>query len=419
LRHVLRQTWPLTCLVALGFALLQLVAGSQFIYEQDSYRYAKAAQLLLGSSPREAHLIALDAYCERISAQAEDAARLAPVRDHTPAETAATTARDCLTQWRDATDLSTEDPRFQAIFTTRPGYSILAAPFIAAFGVLPGMWLLGVLTSVGISLAVVGLLRAAGLGVAAVAGQVAFLASPLGYWSLQAMSEGLFTLCVVTAVWGGILLLRRRLPAGVAMTAAAFAVGAATRYSSMLVLAGCLAGAGAVAMLAERRLRHAGTAALAGVSALAAVAIITAMRVLDLPSAEITMQDTFTAHFARPEVADPWGALLGLGADLWAYWLAMQASMPYFLVLLGLGVYGLVRFGRGLGWLAAATAATGVATLSAHPVLSEASRLGMLLWVPVVLGLPLLVDRLLARLRPVAAEHRVEARSDQLLDAVG
>ncbi|MGW3656851.1 hypothetical protein ACWD6R_14665 [Streptomyces sp. NPDC005151] len=46
-----------------------------------------------------------------------------------------------------------------------------------------------------------GLLRSAGLGrVPAVVGQIAFLVSPLGWWSLQALSEGLVTICALGTV---------------------------------------------------------------------------------------------------------------------------------------------------------------------------------------------------------------------------
>ena len=50
--------------------------------------------------------------------------------------------------------------------------------------------------------------------------------------------------------------------------------------------------------------------------------------------------------------------------------------------------------------LARAPALTGVCQVTAHPLVQEADRLEVLMWMPVVLGLPLIVDRYRA-VRPV------------------
>lgn len=272
---------------------------------------------------------------------------------------------------------------------------MLAAPFIKAFGVSKGMRLLGLLTAEAGALLVFGLLRAAGLTrPAALLGQVAFLATPLGWWSAQALSEGLFTVCVLGVLWGGLLLLRRRsLPKAAAFTAVAYVAGAVTRYSSVLVLGAFLAAVTAGALCFSAPLRHRGTVVLAGLSAVAAGGVAVAMKVLGLPSSQVTLQDTFTHHFDTPEVADPWGRLLRLAAGFWRDWAAQQAELPYFLVLTALAVWALVRYGEGLGLLALATALTGVCLVTAHPLVQESERLGILMWTPLVLGLPLVVDR--------------------------
>ncbi|MFI7497873.1 hypothetical protein ACIBVL_05055 [Streptomyces sp. NPDC049687] len=382
----------LTCLV---YAVLQLAAGPQWTLFPDSYRYARAAEQYLGASREEAHRTALAAFCTSRADRAAHDGRLQPTTRKSASALKADAERACLDRWADAEDITTADPRYQAIFSSRPGYPLLAAPFVGAFGVLKGMRLLGLLTAAAGSLMVFGLLRGAGLARgAAVVGQVAFLATPLGWWSAQALGEGLFTVCVLGALWGGLLLLRNRsLPWAAALTSLAYGTGAVTRYSSVLVLAAFVAAAATAGLCFPGRLRHRGTVVLAGLSALAAGGVFVAMRALALPSSQVTLQDTFTHHFADPEVADPWGRLLGLAARFWRDWAAQQAELPYFLALTALAAWALVRYGDGLGRLALATGLTGVCLVTAHPLVQEADRLAVLMWMPVVLGLPLVVDR--------------------------
>jgi hypothetical protein len=51
----------------------------------------------------------------------------------------------------------------------------------------------------------------------------------------------------------------------------------------------------------------------------------------------------------------------------------------------------LCRRGRELGLFALAAAVTGGLQVAAHPLVQEADRLGVLMWMPAVLGLPLLI----------------------------
>jgi hypothetical protein len=385
----------LPVLLCVLYAVLQLATGPQWTLFPDSYRYARAAEQYLGASRQEAHRTALAAYCASRAARTAHDERLQPLVRRTERAIEAGAKRECLDRWADATDITTGDPRYQAIFSSRPGYPLLAAPFVKAFGVLYGMRALGLITAAAGSLAVYGLLRGAGLTRrAAAVGQVTFLATPLGWWSAQALGEGLFTVCVLGVLWGGLLLIRRRnVAGGAAVTVLSYAAATVTRYSSVLVLAALLAAAAAGAFGFSRRLRHRGTVVLAGLSAAAAGAVVVAMRTFGLPSSQITLQDTFTHHFGAPEVSDPWGALLALAGRFWQDRSAEQAAMPYFFLLTALAVWALVTYGDGLGWLALAAALTGALLVTAHPLVQESDRLGVLMWMPVVLGLPLIVDR--------------------------
>ncbi|MET8860226.1 hypothetical protein [Streptomyces sp. NPDC004579] len=377
------------------YAVFQLVAAPQWTMFPDSYRYARAAEQHLGVSREEAHRTALAAFCVSRADRTAHDERLRPM-EHASLPALRTTAEHaCLKRWTDAPDITTGDPRYQAIFAGRPGYPLLAAPFVGAFGVLDGMWLLGlVLAAVG-SLLVFGLLGRAGLNRrAAAVGQVAFLATPLGWWSAQALSEGLFTVCVLCVLWGGLLLLRRRSMAkGTALVALGYVAGGVTRYSSALVLAVVLGVAATWALCRGRSSRHRGTAVLAVSSAVAAGGVVAAIRILGLASSQATLQDTFTHHFETPEIADPWSELMGLAGRFAGDWIAQQAALPYFLVLTALAAWALARHGKGLGLLSLAAALTGACAVLAHPLVQEADRLGVLMWTPVVLGLPLVVDR--------------------------
>lgn len=388
-----RSALPLAICVL--YAVFQLVAGPQWTLFPDSYRYARAAEQYLGASREEAHRTALVAFCASRADRAAHDEQLKPMVHESRHALRTGAERSCLNRWIDAPDITTGDPRYQAIFSGRPGYPLLAAPFVGAFGVLKGMRLLGVFLAAGGSLLVFGLLGCAGLNRrAAAVGQVAFLVTPLGWWSAQALGEGLFTVCVLCVLWGGLLLLRHRsMVKGTVLVALGYVAGGVTRYSSALVLAAALGTAATWALCRNRPSRHRGTVVLAAASAVAAGGVVAAIRILGLASSQATLQDTFTHHFDAPEIADPWSALLGLAVRFARDWIGQQAGLPYFLVLMALAAWALARHGKGLGLLALATAFTGASAVVAHPLVQEADRLGVLMWTPIVLGLPLLVDR--------------------------
>ena len=176
-RRLLRRPIALALLIALGFALIQAFSGSQSFLYPDSYRYARAAEQFAGESRHAAHLDSLQAFCASRGKQATASARLNPL-DSNPAAAGRTARQKCLSTWTNAPDITTGDARYQAIFSSRPGYPLLAAPFVATFGIAHGLRLLGILITVLASLMVFGLLRTAGMRRwAAAAGQVAFFAT--------------------------------------------------------------------------------------------------------------------------------------------------------------------------------------------------------------------------------------------------
>ncbi|MFF1914936.1 hypothetical protein ACFVYE_25710 [Streptomyces sp. NPDC058239] len=390
----LGRTWLLALLVSAVYVLAQLTAGTSWTLFPDSYRYARAAEEYLGADRGEAHRAALSAFCTSRAEEVVRSEKLDPLTGEAgPGAAGAASRAECLARWSHAPDITTGDSRYQSIFSSRPGYPLLAAPFVGALGVIDGMRALGLLLAVGGSLTVCGLLRGAGLSpAAAVAGQIAFLASPLGRWSLQALSEGLVTVCVLGAVWGGVLMARDRRAAGAALFIGSLAVCTVTRYSTALVLAALIA----VAMLVSWLLRRSRTdLSLAGAATGCAAAVALVMKLLGLPSSEVTLQDTFTRHFRTPEVPDPWTRLVDLDLEYWSHWMGEQAAMPFFLVATVVALWVLLRRGGVLGPLACAVTLTGALQIAAHPLVQEADRLGVLMWIPVTLGIALITEAVL------------------------
>lgn len=379
----------LPILVAVVFVLLQSVLGGITMHFPDSSRYGRAAVQHTGTTRAEASREAIGAYCAGQGAKAGARKLLDPLAGSADVKAVRkATAETCLAGVTKGGNVATDDARYQAIFDSRVGYPLLATPFVAALGVPDGMVLLGLLTAAAGSLLVVGLLRYVGLPLrAALLGQIIFLASPLGWWSKQPLTEGPVTVSVLGAVWGVLLLVRQeRVLPGVLLVFSSLTACALIRYSTALVFAIALA---AVACAAYRTRRKTALP-LAGVSLTCAAATALAIKVLGLPSTTVTLQETFTRKFRYPEVADPWAMLVELNVRYWNHWLTEQSETPLFLVLTALACWALFRREAMLGTLAAASAVVGVIQVAAHPVITDTDRLGVLMWMPVVLGLPLL-----------------------------
>lgn len=407
--HPLLRWWSWPILATIVFLLVQPLISSGWALFSDSYRYAKQAELYLGETPEQAHELALDAYCENKTWYRTWDGKASRTWtgwvkiDDTPEQHAARVTQCFDTYGPRGGDITTTDPRYQSIFTSRPGYPLLAAPFVAGFGIVDGMRILGLIIACGGGVAVYALLRAARLRPAAAAlGQAVYLLSPMGWWALQALGEGLVGVIIIGAL-GGILLLRSgRARSGIVLTAVSYAALMAVRFSSVLIVGLALTLACVLtAWWVDRERPEVRRRTLVGalISVIAVAVTMAAMPILGLPGAGVTLQDTFTRHFADPLVPNPWYRLAAANYHFWPQWLTTPSASWLLIAFLLAGVAALARWRRDLLWFALGLAGAGWAHVAAHPLAQEAQRLGLLMWMPAVIGLAVAVHVVIDGLR--------------------
>ncbi|MEV0090199.1 hypothetical protein [Streptomyces sp. NPDC050738] len=370
-----RATAPL--LVLLVFVCFQAAITPHWSYSNDSYRYTRNALEYLGEPPAQARREALSAYC---------------------AGQPATPRTTCLSAH--AEGLAPNSPAYERIFTTRPGYPLLAAPAIALLGIAPGLWTTALLLTAAAGLLAYRLLREAGAGAwTAAGGQGLLLFGAPGNWAMRPLTEGLVLVAVLACVLGAYRILEGR--PGTAPLLTGFAVLCATKYSTALLFAAALAAACLLRWAFVREDTAPRRLGLA--SAAAALLLALGCRLLGLPGATHAAQEVLTEHFTRPEVAAPW---LRLPPLITQYWLTWGRTESAFAALLAVSSLALWRLLPRLALPALAAALTGAATASALPRPDELDRLWLLMWVPVVLGAPLLATRRGSPVRDVTAQQQ-------------
>ena len=192
------------------------------------------------------------------------------------------------------------------------------------------------------------------------------------------------------ALLGAVLLAKGRIRVGLWVLAAGFVTGFVVRYSSEQLVALVLAVAALICLKWVPSSRGRGMKLLAIVSGAGFVVSELASTVLGWPGLSVSLQDTFTKHFIRPDVSDPLGRLVRLDLSFWAYFPVYESTALLLAVgLIAIGV-ALLRRDAVFGILSIAIAATGLGAVIAHPLESQADRLMSPVWVLLALGLPLL-----------------------------
>jgi hypothetical protein len=289
--------------------------------------------------------------------------------------------------------------RYHRILDTRPGYPLVAAPFVAVFherGMTLATLFLGMLAGAFAALVV---RRLGGTWVQSLAAVVLLYLLPTGFWISRLLAEAgavaaaLGTLCAITA------LLRApssvaRVRAG-ALVAVALLVTTLMRPASGVLLGSMVTGIAVVVVTWRTVRRRPEPAVLTLATAGAGVVLLWQLigLVADLPGTHETLQDKYTEHFSRPDVPDPWTRLGEQNLGYWPVrldgWLnggEPLAAAPVLALLVG-GVYVVVRV---LPWRDAlvllAVGTTGLVTVAAHPLWTETDRLLIFVWLPLVIG---------------------------------
>ncbi|MBL1087111.1 hypothetical protein JK359_34970 [Streptomyces actinomycinicus] len=391
----------LPVLAAVIFLVLHVFAYPATRFSNDSYRYAREAYEFLGDPPGRAQQKALAAYCADTARLVHRNRLLDQTKFRAPGREAEY-RRSCAAKYRDG--LAPSGPEYDRIFRTRPAYPLMAAPLVALLGAKAGLTAVALAFTAAAGFLVYLLLRALRAPPpAAVLGQVLYYVTPLALWGGRPLSEGpvvaLMTALLLASVW----LLQNRLTRGALLLTGALALGFAVKYSSFLIVAPFLAAAAYAALLFVRRTRHRGTWVLAGLSTAGTLAAAVVSRVLRLPGMTDSLQDVFTLHWTRPEVADPWRSLVRLDANYWWQWLQKEALAPLLLTLLACGTWGLWKRSVPVALCVLATGLTGFATMAAHPLAVEQDRLYVQVWLIPVIGLPLALEQLWRRAAPAPA----------------
>ncbi len=379
-------------LISALFTAIQAVDYRQDIPSNDTYQYARQTLRILGDDQAQAVHGAVVMFCQD---SGRSAARSATLDYGSPGSGSAYESgyARCLQTYRDG--LTPSSPRYIAIFTSRPGYPLLAAPFAAAFGLRFGVWSTAVLCTLAAGFLVLALLRAAGCGAAAaLCGQALYLAAPTGYWGSRMLTDGPSLATTLLTLLGAWRLTQHRIRSGAAVLAAGFAAGFVVRYSSEQLVALLLTAGALICLRWVRPARHRGTALLAAISGGALLVSESLSTLLGWPGVSESLQDTFTRHFIRPDVSDPVGRLVKLNLRFWGYFPVSEPTALLAAVILIALAVALVRRDPAYGALVTAVAATGIGTVAAHPLASQADRLMVPVWLLLPLGLPrLLPDR--------------------------
>ncbi|MEO3826089.1 hypothetical protein [Actinomadura sp. B10D3] len=337
----------------------------------DTFWYARDALRYAGHSSAEADRTAAEITC---GAMKGDPARWR------------LTYTECL-RYRSRLPARAPD-RFQRIFTSRPGYPLLAVPFVRVMGAT-GFAAATAALGVACGVAVVLLALAIGLRpVQALVAETLFYLLPTGLWGSRMLAEAPMMLCLLVALIGTVLLLRgRTVKTAAVVLACALALLCAVKPANGVALAAALA-AGAVLSLPFASSRRT-SLAVAGIATFVLAGNLWISSVLHLPGVHETLQDTFTRHFRLPDVPDPWQRLADASWSLWTDGIAqLMLDEPLIpAAFLFAAAVLLTRIRRDAAWPLALAGLTGALVASMHPLVYELHRLSVVAWIPVAIAL--------------------------------
>lgn len=383
IRRALKRSWVLPAALAIGFLLVQLVLAPQLRMYPDTARYAELALTYRGVPAAEAHATVLPMLCADVAEQA--------VRDSLPGYPVDPVGieQSCLIAQAEHF-VPTGDPRYAAIFQTRPAYPAIVSVLSTVVGLKPALWAVPVLATALAGLFVWSLLRRLAVGRhLAAAGQVLLYVLPIGWWGSQMLTEGLVLLAVLVVVVGGVKLMDGE-RGGQAFLLGGFAALGAIKSSTGALLAVAFVATAAVGWFFDQGRRRAWLHTGAG-SLVSAAVLLGVPAARGWPGLDVSLQDLLTGHFHQPDVPDVWMGWLAAIQDFVVRWPA--ANETNLVLLIGTPALGWILWlwHRPTALVVAAVGATAVGSMLVHPSLGEASRLYTLAWMVVVVGLPVAV----------------------------
>lgn len=371
--------WLILAVAALVGAVWRYVAFGRVTFK-DSFWYIRNTLIGLGESKADAAQTAADWSCNTGT----------PDRcDHLPGPTDA----------------------YISIFEARVGIPILARPFVGIWGE-QGLMVFWVGTAVITALLLVWVVltiargrlvlwQEATVGLATIAALV-FL--PIGYWIVRVMSEGpSITGLVLVAALVTAGLYRQTWPIWPLSLAILLAVlvSSAVRAAVTLPLAAGLVGSLVLISIVRPHIRLR-SLVMAGALFIGAASWYVYSILAGHPTVTDSLQDTFTNHYHRPPVSDPWYQLFGLLKQRLREFSTEAFEPPaiFLLMTIALGVGYLIWRLRWSALIWLSVGLSGPIAWVLHPFTGRIGlRLTVTVWVPVVIAVSILVADLLLRRR--------------------
>lgn len=383
-RGLIETAWLLLVVVVATMLFLARYEDPRRIASGDSFWYMRQTLIFTGVDPEAARLQAAEQMCRDINRSLR-AMKTKPTCQHYVSTGFA--------------------PRYVDIFDSRPGYPLVAAPFVSVLGLWTGMMAATLMLALlAAALAYLAVWLASGLRLVGVLASALIFVLPSGFAMSRMLTESGVFAGYLAVLLGATLMLRgRRLGLGLGLPIVVVALVwlFLARSASGMAMALTLLAAGAVAAV-TRRHRWPGVT-IAGLGVLAIVAWQIVSGVLRLPGLNETIQDFATHHFERgPDVADPIGWLIDKNLDFWPGQLVLEAARPTTAAAFAFAVVMFVRHLPAVAALWLVTGLTGVMMLVAHPADSEYHRMMAPIWLPVACAFGYAVVLALGRRGPAA-----------------
>lgn len=297
------------------------------------------------------------------------------------------------------------DPRYSAIFDSRPGFPAVAAPLIGTLGDDLALRLVATLSTAvaAVLWAVIG--RLAGLSWPLALGVQAVVSlTPFSHWGTRPFAEGFVAAACALLIAGVSLAGSGRKRSGIiAQLTGAVLLVFAKAYIALILGAVMLFALVVAAALRRTRPR----ASLLPGPALALLGGLVVPQVAGWPGLMVTLQDLATRHFLHRDVKHPVQAYRRILLD----YLGAALTRPALILAVGavvvLLVVVLVRWRRGEVWAAVlGPIGIGVGSVIAHPVALIDARLFSAAWPGIVLAGALAAHLVTSRVRKSVAGRR-------------